>query len=103
MFEHATISRHTTDEICFHKQVQGKGRKAYIYKMKWLLYFLGCLTVNIAHGQHVKIAIIDFYGNRSVPEKLLRDKLAFREGDSLSFGQVRPLRDSSIEQLKNTQ
>jgi outer membrane protein assembly factor BamA len=52
-------------------------------------------------AQTATISIIDFYGNRSTPEKLLRQKISFREGDSLSFEQMQLKRDSSVNQLQS--
>lgn len=68
--------------------------------MKWFLLLVACAQFTVGSAQHVKLGIIDFYGNRKVSEKMLREKLLFHEGDSLTYEQATQLRDSSIRQLK---
>lgn len=67
--------------------------------MKWFLLLVACVQFTAASAQ-MKLGIIDFYGNRKVPEKLLREKLLFHEGDSLTYELATIRRDSSIQLLK---
>ena len=68
--------------------------------MKWFLLLFICFPIADAPAQDIKLGIIDFYGNHKVPEKLLREKLRFREGDVLTYELMTIRRDSSVQLLK---
>lgn len=68
--------------------------------MKWIFLFISTIQFTNSWAQHIKVGIIDFYGNRKVPEVALRQKLLFREGDSLTYEQAMLRRDSAVRLLK---
>lgn len=63
--------------------------------------FIGCWIAVLAMAQNATISIIDFYGNRNISEKQLREKLGIHEGDSMSFDELEAKRNSAFVQLKS--
>jgi hypothetical protein len=68
--------------------------------MKWFLLLITILQFTNSWAQHIKLGIIDFYGNRKVTVAQVREKLLFHEGDSIGYEQVSLRKDSSLQLLK---